>query len=70
MGRSRSFLSRQPKRGKKSQARRRYLRKKEESCKVMWKDSLWEIMELAGKEEHEIAKTNGDIDADGIPYIT
>ncbi|KAF2879117.1 hypothetical protein ILUMI_27056, partial [Ignelater luminosus] len=36
----------------------------------MWKDSLWEIMELAGKEEHEIAKTNGDIDADGIPYIT
>lgn len=36
----------------------------------MWKDSLWEIMELAGKEEHEIAKRNGDIDDDGIPHIT
>ncbi|KAF2893297.1 hypothetical protein ILUMI_12878, partial [Ignelater luminosus] len=36
----------------------------------MWKDSVWEVVEQAGKEKHEIAKTNGDMDADGIPYIT
>ncbi|KAF2887024.1 hypothetical protein ILUMI_19149 [Ignelater luminosus] len=44
--------------------------KHERELSSMWKDSLWEVMKLAGKEEHEIAKTNGDIDADGIPYIT
>lgn len=36
----------------------------------VWKDSLWESMELAGIEEYNIASSNGQIDEDGIPFIT
>ncbi|KAF2892408.1 hypothetical protein ILUMI_13763 [Ignelater luminosus] len=38
-------------------------------CSLSTKES-WLIMELAGKEELEIAKASADTDADGTPYIT
>lgn len=36
----------------------------------MWKESLWEIMKSAGEEERNLAIKRGDVDSDGIPYIT
>lgn len=35
----------------------------------IWKDSLWETMETAGKEE-QIAREKGDIDENGVAKIT
>lgn len=36
----------------------------------IWKDSLWETMESAGKQEYEIALKRGNVDENGIAFIT
>lgn len=35
-----------------------------------WKDELYSNMEIAGKTERSKAIELGNIDADGVPYIT
>ncbi|KAK9685426.1 hypothetical protein QE152_g38052 [Popillia japonica] len=42
----------------------------EENLQSLWKDTLWESMEKAGKEEHEIAKNKGNIDINNIASTT
>ncbi|KAK4876094.1 hypothetical protein RN001_012516 [Aquatica leii] len=37
---------------------------------LTWKNVLWKNMEKAGVKEKEIARRNGHIDSDGVPWIT